>query len=173
MAYCNVTQVELILAQALTSSTPQALTATVDLIRIGNVLDTNQVPETNVEAYIRNADQEIDAAISAIYKTPLKELGSLESTLYSNIEEYNDYIITTTPMSLHVGDSIILTDGTHEERHVIAEIIDDENKIFETVLPIDYEFSAGTRVILISYPDPIPLCSARIAAGNLGQPSKF
>ncbi|MFW6172704.1 MAG: hypothetical protein ACOC5T_03065 [Elusimicrobiota bacterium] len=167
MAYCSVTRVRVILAQALTSSSPESLSQPVDLLKIGNTLDTNQVSISNVEEYIRNADQVIDSSISSLYKTPLIEMGVVESTLYSDIEEYNDYIVTTDPMSLHVGDTIILTDGSHEEKHEIADILDNEYTAFDTVDSIDYEFKAGTRVIVVSYPDPIPLISARIAAGNL------
>ena len=168
MAYSNITQVKLVLAQALTTASPQSLTAPIDLLQIGNTLNTNQVSESNVNGYIRNADHEIDSAISALYRTPLQELGVVESTLYSNIEEYNDYIITATPLSLHIGDTVFLTDGTHEEKHIISEILDElDNNAFDTETAIEYPFIAGTRVIVVSYPDPIPLISARIAAGNL------
>lgn len=168
MPYSTQTLVERILAQALTSATPQDLTQPVDLLRIGNTLDTNQVPENIVDQYIAWADSEIDGSLSSLYITPLSEYADFETTLFSDISPYNDYIVTTDAAPFFVGDSIVLFDGTHEERHIISEIIDPvDRNVFETDEAVGYAFEAGTRVFRVQYPDPIPVTSARFAAAYI------
>jgi hypothetical protein len=175
LPYSNITLVERILAQALTSATPTDLLAPVDLLKIGNTLDTNQVPTDTVLQYIAWADSEIDGGISSIYVTPLAEQSNFETTLFSNIETYsssmhdtNEYIITSDPSPFYLGDTVILSDGTHEEKHIISEIVDPiDSNVFATSEVISFAFAAGTRVLRVGYPSPIPVTSARLAAGNL------
>ena len=169
MGYCNSTHVERILAQALTSSTPDNLSTPVDLLKIGNTLDSNLVTDSIVNQYILWADEDINATMSEMYKTPLCERADFETTLYSDINEYNPYIITTNSCPFYVGDIIILNDGIHEERHIIEDIIDlvDRN-VFQTVNAVNYNFLASnTRVIRVKYPEPITLVSARLSAANI------
>lgn len=168
MAYSNIALVERILAQALTSSTPSDLTAPVDLLKIGNVLDSNQVPTDIVDQYIAWADNEIDGNVSSLYTTPLFEHSNFETTLLSNIDDYNNYIVTSDPSPFYIGDFVIISDGTHEEKHTISAIIDPLDKnVFETSEVIDYAFLAGARVLRVTYPDPISLTSARYAAASV------
>ena len=169
MGYSNQSLVVKILAQSLTYSTPTSLGTPVDLIQIGNTLDTNLVPDTVVDQYIQWADSEIDSALSELYVTPLCEFANFESTLESDIGEYNDYVITTNRCPFYPGDNIILSDGEHEERHVIESIINTtDNNVFTTEDPVQYTFSAiTTRIIRVAYPNPIPLISARKSAANL------
>jgi len=88
--------------------------------------------------------------------------------LLSDINNYNDYIITASPCPFYVGDTLILTSDGYEERHVISEVLGDDNNIFSTVDPIGYEFAAEcTRILRIKYPDPIPLMSTRITAAHV------
>jgi len=168
MGYSNQTLVERILAQALTSATPTDLTTPVDLLRIGNTLDTNQVPTDTVAQYIAFADSEIDSNLSSLYITPLVELADFETSLFSNVSEYNDYIITTEAAPFFVRDSVVITDGTHEERHIISDIVDPiDRNVFETEEAIGYAFQAGARVFRVQYPDPVPVTSARLAAAYI------
>lgn len=165
MGYCTVQDVQNVLAQSLTSATSATLDVPGNLINIGNQLDTNVIPESIVEQYISYVDSEIDAALSVLYKVPLKEIVDLEGTLFSPISEYNIYLVMDESYPLQIGDTIIIVEGVHEERHTIDEIID--NDIFSVSENISYEFSSGARVVRVKYPDPIILISARMAAANV------
>lgn len=168
MGYSNIVQIEKILAQALTSSTPSDLTQAVDLLKIGNTLDTNQVSTDIVDQYIAWADSEINASISSLYTTPLFEHSDFETTLLSNIDDYNNYIVTSDSSPFYIGDAVVISDGTNEERHIISEIIDPlDMNVFATSETINFAFGSGSRVLRISYPLPIPLTSARLAAANI------
>jgi len=96
-------------------------------------------------------------------------LANFETTLLSDIDEYNDYIITSNRCPFYPGDNLILTDGEVEERHIVESVINDiDQNIFTTLTPVIYDFEAKvTRVIRVSYPDPLPLISARMASANI------
>ena len=172
MGYCTQQDIENVIAQSLTSATA----ATTDqfgtlsnLLNVGNTLDTNLVTTDIINSYIQIADREIDATLSELYKTPLNELSNWESSLFSGIDEYNDYIVLEDVAPLSPGDIVILfansDEITHEERHEIDEVI--SVTMFSTVEPIQYYFPAGTRIVRVSYPDPIKFISARWAAANI------
>jgi hypothetical protein len=169
MGYSTIPLIEQIIAQSLTYSTPASIGTPVDLMKIGNVLDVNLVPSQTVEQFIQFADSEIDAQLSEMYVTPLQEFANFETTLYSDIDDYNDYIITTNRAPFYPGDNIILTDGENTERYVIESIVDDVTRnIFMTTTPILVAFKAIiTRIIRVAYPNPIPLISARRAGANI------
>jgi len=167
MGYCTIQDIENIIAQALTSATTNSLDPATpgDLLTIGKSLDTNLVTEAIVNSYILYADTEINATLSALYKVPLEQKIDLETVLYSAIDAYNEYIVLEEPWPLNPGDSVILTDGTVTENHVINEAISPD--VYSTVTPISYHFPIGTRIVRVKYPDPIPLVSARMAAANI------
>jgi len=169
MGYTNITLVERTLANTLTSSSPTNLSQAQDLIRIGNTLDFNVIDESIVNQFIQWADAEINAAVSQLYEVPLCEIADFETTLISDINDYNDYIITPGSCPFYVGDVILLVEKDYEERHIIDEIVnEDENNIFQTVEPISYAFKAAcTRVIRLRFPDPITLMSSRWAAASV------
>ena len=104
--------------------------------------------------------------LSELYDTPLSEMIDIDSTLYSDIDaEYNPYIVFERVFPLSPGDQIIIKQGEHEERHVIDEII--SSTVFSTEEPIQYLFTAGARVVRVTYPNPIRWISARMAGANL------
>ena len=168
MGYCSQTDIENIIAQALTSataSTPGDFGTLSPLINIGNTLDKNLVPDSSVDYYIQMADREVDAALSEMYNTPFCELSNFETVLYSDIYEYNSYIVTEKACPLAVNDQVIIIGDGQEERHIISEVI--SPMIFATEEEIGYFFSADSRVVRVSYPDPIRFISARKAAATL------
>jgi len=169
LGYATSIHVQRILAQALTSSSPSDLATPVDLLKIGNTLDSNLVGEDIVEQYISWADDSINAMLSELYNIPLSEKADFETNLFSNIDEYNAYVITKKNCPFYPGDMLILTDGIHQERTIISSIVDlNDRNVFSLVYPLSYMFSASnTRVIRIKYPEPITLTSARLAAANI------
>lgn len=168
MGYCSENDITKTIAQALTSATANtsdALGTYGNLLNVGNTLDKNLVTSDNVDYYIQLADSEIDAALSMLYKTPFCEKCDFETTLYSSLDEYNSYLVLERYCPLAAGDIIILTDGTHEERHQIDEVID--GKTFSTVSTIQYFFEEDTRILRVTYPPPVRFISARLASANI------
>ena len=141
----------------------------VDLINIGNSLDTNLIKNDIVDQYIVWADEEINSTLSQLYSTPFCEKADFETCLLANIDDYNDLLTTAKACPFSVGDEVVLTDGTNEERHIIDSIVDDiDNNIFETLEPIGFAFDAdSTRVIRVKFPEPITLISSMLAASRI------
>lgn len=168
MPYGNRVLVERILAQTMTSSSPSDLDQPVDLISIGNSIDSGVISDSIVNQYLQWADSEIDSILSGLYTTPLTQQSDYETSLLVDISEYNPYLVTEAGAPLHIGDIIVLNNGFQEEVHTISNIVDElNNNIFETDTTISFSFLSGTRVIRIKYPDPIPLISSRYAAANI------
>jgi hypothetical protein len=168
MGYCTQTDIENVIAQALTSATassPDSFGTLSSLINIGNSLDKNLVPDSSVDYYIQMADREVDASLSELYSTPFCELANFETVLFSDIYEYNPYIVTERACPLAVGDQVIILGSGQEERHVIDEVI--SSMIFSTEDEIGFSFTADSRVVRVSYPDPIRFISARKASATL------
>lgn len=168
MAYCTETDIQRTIAQSLTTATADTTDdfgTFSNLINVGNVLDKNLVTTANIDYYIQLADSEIDATLSELYQTPFVEKCTLETVMFSDIDEYNSYIVLENNTPLAAGDIVILTDGTIEERHQIDEVI--SGSIFSTVTDIQYYFEESTRVLRVAYPSPIRFISARIASANI------
>lgn len=168
MGYCSRTDIENIIAQALTSATassPDSLGTLSTLLKIGNTLDKNLVSNSTVDYYIQMADREIDAVVSQLYSAPFCETSNFETTLFSDIYEYNPYIVTERACPLQVGDQVIIVGGGVNERYEISEVL--SPTIFSTSEDIAFEYPADSRVVRVSFPDPIRFISARKAAATL------
>lgn len=186
MGYSTIAECDLILAQALTSSTPLApSTSRVKLIDIGNTRDTNRVPDATVEYYINLADSQIDGILSQQYFTPFDKCAHgewlLDEDLNAVAEAGTDAggtgtdgsVVTTdsnvievsTACNLIPGDEIILHDDlTGEEEVLIVATIVDQNT-FTTTTDIEGIFLAdsGVRIIRLRFPPPLNQISARYA----------
>jgi len=169
MGYCTRTDIENIIAQALTtatSSTLDGLTGTsVPLTYVGNRFDNDIQDSDIVDDFIRIADSQLDGDLSELYDTPFSEVVDMETTLYSDIDAYNDYIVLEKVFPLSPGDQVILLQGAYEERHVIETVV--SSTVFATEDPIGFFFTSGARVVRVSYPNPIKWISARLASANL------
>lgn len=168
MGYCTKTSIERIIAQAQLTA-PNAGDEPVDLIRLGNTLDENNVPEDVVNQYILWADEMINSVLNQLYNTPICEAADFEAPLFANIDDYNSYIVLEGVCPINIGDTVILTDGTHTERHIIDQILDTIDKnVFQTLESINYNFRANsTRVVRVKYPDPLTLISSMLAASRI------
>lgn len=172
MGYCNRYDIQNIIAQALTSATAsnyQNLDGSIDsqvpLLYVGNTFDKNLVTNSIIDSYIKMADQKIDSSLSQLYKTPLTEKIDLDTTLYSNIDEYNEYIVLDKYFPIITGDTVIVSQNSVQERHIVDQIVSDT--VFSTESIIGYAFETGARVVRVGYPMPIRYISARYAAANL------
>src|SRR5690606_5441776 len=110
MGYSTPSEVDQILAQALTSSRPDSTQQRIQLINVGNTRSSNSIPNTVVEYYISLADSEIDGILSQMYKTPLKECVYGQWELDADINEYSESIEVTTTINLVPGNIIIIRD---------------------------------------------------------------
>jgi len=171
LGYSSIKKVEMIIAQALTTGSPDQVGQPLDLLKIGNVFDTNQVPSSIVEQYIQWADSVIDADLNQLYVTPFCEKVDLETKLLADIDVYNNYIITSNQCPFYPGDIIVMSDTSNNlyDKVVIESIVDgDSRTTFSTNPVLFYNYSASTtRVLRVCYPDPIPLISARLAAASI------
>lgn len=168
MGYSTVNDVDIVLAQALTSARPDT-TDRIPLTDIGGVRDYNRIPNTIVEDYIRFADSQIDGILTQMYYVPLRVCANGQWELEVDINEYNQNVIVTDAMNLVEGDVIRIIDddtGT-QERHQVATIVDEYT--FTTVDAILTFFTATgeVRVVREQFPPPINQISARYAASFL------
>lgn len=168
MGYCSIHDIENIISQALTSATAattDGLNTLVPLLKIGRTFDKNLVSEDIVNSYIKMSDATIDAKFSQMYKVPFSELVDLESTLYSPIDEYNQLIVLAKSVPFNPSDQIILISNGIEERLVVDEIL--SPSVISISGNIENAYPANTRIVRISYPNPIRFISARMSAANI------
>jgi len=168
MGYCTRSDIELVIAQSLTSSTSQSLDglgSLVPLINVGNVFDNNLITNDTTNFYIQLADSEINGILSQLYKTPFCQTSDFETVLFASLDEHNVNIVLEETCPLSVGDTIVLSDGTNQEKHTIDAII--APTMFSVADDIGFDFLADTRVIRVSYPDPIRYVSARLSSATI------
>jgi hypothetical protein len=168
MGYATPTLVKRVIAQSMTTSTPDTLGSRELLVNFGQQFDSNLITDEILNEHIRNADMVINGSLSEMYQTPLKECADLELRLASNIDPYNGDIILSTAQAgiLVPGDTVVITDGLSQETHSVRSIINDYS--IETDDEILYTYMAATaRILRIRYPDPVPLVSARLTSANI------
>lgn len=190
MGYSTLIEVDLVLAQALTSATPVASTTSrVKLIEIGNQRDLNRVPDATVEYYINLADSQIDGVLSQQYFTPFDKCAHGEWLLDedlnpdavastevagTDVDTAGSVVTTTSTNTVEVSTSVNLLPGDEillhnnltgdQEILIVATIVDQYS--FTTTTDIEGTFPADSeiRVIRLRFPPPLNQISARYAA---------
>ncbi len=167
MGYANITEVEMVLGQALTSAMPNSSDQKFNLINVGDTRDVNRISDDLVEFYIMLADSQVDGILSQQYQTPFEKCAHGQWDLDADIDEYNPLVEISDTTNLIELDEMIIRDDANpvkEELHFVSTIID--NNRFTTVSPIITTFIASetTRVLRIAFPRPINQISARLAA---------
>jgi hypothetical protein len=165
MGYATVTEVDQVLAQALTSARPDSTNQKINLINVGETRDPNRIATDIVERYIVFADAEIDAILSEMYEVPLHKCAQGQWPLDADINEYNQIVEVTDSTNLVSGNEIIIRDDSTGEagQYEVETIIDQYS--FTVVGDISMNFSGdNVRVIRIGFPPPIHQASARYAA---------
>ncbi len=165
MPYSNSTQVELTLAQALTSANPSSLTSPVKLATIGTRVSPVTIPPDEFNFFISQADAIINAALSQQYAVPLTERCDLSMRLLNDVSEYTDTISIDNYADLTIGDTLVITDGTNQDRLVVASLESTTSFTVDT-MPVS-SYVTGARILRIKFPDPITFISARLAAANI------
>ncbi len=169
MGYSNTIEVDVFLAQALTSARPDTTGQKIKLINIKQVRDLNRIPNEIVEFFIATADETVDGILSQQYEMPLKKCASGQWDLDADINEYNQIVELSDATNLVPGDEIIIRndDTGIEEIHIVDTLVDQNS--FTTIDPIMTDFNASdeVRVIRIKFPPPISQISARNAASYI------
>lgn len=165
MPYTNSTQIELVLAQALTTANPSNMSTPVKLANLGTVASTFSIPPSEFNYFISQADALINAALKQQYDVPLNEKCDLEMKLINSISEYSDVFDVDNYADLYTGDTLVITDGTNQERLVVLDITSATTFTVQT-MPVN-SYSNGVRILRVKFPEPIPFIAARIAAAHI------
>lgn len=174
MGYCSINDFEKVLAQTLTTASPNPVTIDrpaklADLGKKLNLTDTQgssvgTYSLSDINYYIRQAMSMVDAALSQQYVVPLRTKVQQEQELLADITEYVDDIVLSNASLLIPGDILILHDGVESEEFEVDYV---EGDIVSPVSAISGIYSSDTtRVLLVSYPDPIPYVTARLACAQ-------
>jgi len=168
MGYSTRSQVETILASALTRGTNSDMP--VEIINVGRQVRDTVLPEAFTQ-YIRWADETIDSALSVIYKVPLRRVTKGEFEIFGWNQLTLSMIIEDTTR-FYEGDMVNVSDRTANEKNIITEITTENTLVFLNNFTPTFNLSlippfTDTVVQRVGYPDPVPLISARLAAANL------
>ena len=168
VGYSTVDEVNYIIGNALTQGVadPSFGATPVPLINRGN-LPTTTVKEDIIVQFIKNADTIIDGYLSTIYDIPLKRIVHNEQILIDNALAGANTLKIADTTKLLVGDKILLSDNIGYEYIDVLLVIDRTNVQIKDTVSRNYFVSNGSKTQFLRYPDPIPLVSARLAAGNL------
>jgi hypothetical protein len=167
MGYASTAEIEVFLAQALTTARPNSA-GRIELINIGTYRDENLITDDIMDFFASTGDEQIDGALSQMYETPLKRCVSGQWNLDADIDVYNQVIEINDTAQITRGDMIIIRDDNTgiEELHVVNQVVD-QNRIL-TVDPIENEFSGDeVRIMRLKFPPPVSQISARLAAAYI------
>jgi len=168
IGYSSVDEVNFVIAQALTQGTadPTFGTTPVPLINMGE-LPTTTVQRPVIEQYIKNADTVIDGYLSSIYDIPLHRIVNDEQSLTDNTLTGSNILKLTNTARIMIGDKILLMDTVGSVYVDILLVYDRTTVQLSEAVTRDFTIANGAKVQMLRFPDPIPLISARLAAGNL------
>ena len=164
MGYATIVEVDIVLAQALTSARPDTPGERFKVWEIGHTRDSNRIPDEVVNQYIDFGDSDIDGILSHQYATPLNKVAWGEWKLDADINEYNQQVELEDATNLVVGQDIIIRNNLtgYEENHTIATVVNQFT--VTTLLPIGTFEGDNIVVMRIQFPPPVNSISARLAA---------
>lgn len=166
MGYSTKQEVILALANALSQGNPVGGVGTVSPITsIGKTI-TDTVTDQDIQQYIRWADQNIDAALSSIYRTPLRRVNMGTFQLALDITTGDDQATLVDATRFLEGDIVLVRDDVNSQQMTILAIPNDNVLEFTTPFTTGY-LANDSKVERIRYPDPVPKISARTAAAYL------
>lgn len=194
MGYSSILEVELVLAQALTSGRPQETTTSgrTKIIGIGgisHIRDTNRVPDETVQQYISYADSLIDGVLTQQYFTPFKKCANgqwaldedinaaeVAGTTVAGTDSAGDTIaaspitiVVNDAVNLVPGDEILLIDdllGTQEVA-IVATLVDQYTFTVTSAIEETFLADNDVRVVRSQFPPPLNQISARYAASYI------
>lgn len=183
MGYATRPEVELALANALTSGNPDLTGGPVKITEIGKTISST-VTDDEIAQYIRWADDNIDGAISSIHRIPLRRVNKGTFKLVADAVAGDTDIMVEDANRFTEGDVIVLSQGALSDQNLVIlqstcvpatspapppNFVQppDRRKIC-LWLPLPNSFDMNlARVCKIGFPDPIPKVSAKMAASYL------
>jgi len=168
MAYCTISDLRKVLPKTITLGDDTITTPNV--IQIKGKVDT--LSTATAMYFIDLATQHINGRLETLYFCPLRRIKQIEVLLTQNIAAGGDIVYVPDAMAFNVGNLIRISDGTHTETHFVAEMWTNDVARFgqlklDSVLQFSYTVTAATRVSELIFPNPIPVCCARIACGAI------
>jgi hypothetical protein len=165
MGYSTEYEVFEALANALTRGNPDGSGTRINIVEIGNSL-ADDVPEDQLQQFIRWADENIDADLGGLYQTPFSRVNRGTYMLAADVTALDTFIQVVDNTRFNPGDVILLRDDINSQELTILDI-PTETRI-DLTAPVTNSYVIGTaRVERIKYPDPIPKISARLAAAAI------
>ena len=192
MGYSSLLEVDLILANALTTGRPEQqsgqFTKLIGIGGIGAIRDTNRIPNETVENYISYADSEIDGICSQIYYTPFSKCANGQWLLDEDINVpvvggssgdsagnqttttgTTNTVVVNNSYNLVPGDECVIHDDLTglEEVLFVATLVDQHTFTAENLIEGSYVADGNVRVIRVQFPPPLNQISARLAAAAI------
>ena len=165
MGYATRQEVILALANALSMGNPSTPGTLVDITTIGNKL-SDSVTEAQLNQYLRWGDQQIDAALSSLYRIPVRRINRGTFHLAVDITAGDTNIVVEDATRFTEGDLILIRDDVNSQQVAISNIFDENRIGLASPVIHSYQLLAAT-VESIRYPDPVPFISARLAAATI------
>lgn len=183
MGYATRPEVELALANALTSGNPDLTDGAVLITEIGKKISST-VTDDEIAQYIRWADDNIDGAISSIYRIPLRRVNKGTFKLLADVVPGDTDLMVEDANRFTEGDVIVLQQGAVCDQNLVIlqstcvpatspapppNFVEPPNpRKICLWLPVPSPFDMNlARVNKVGFPDPVPKISAKLAAAYL------
>jgi hypothetical protein len=165
MGYATKQEVIQALANAMTEGNPAGPGVPFPMTSIGHSI-TDTLPDEDIEQYIRWADSNIEAAISSIYVIPLKRVNLGWFQLAMDVTAGATYCILYDTTRFNPGDVVLIRNESTWQELTIDSVPSKSRLNFTGAISSSY-LAVDTKIERISYPDPIPKLSAKLAAAHL------
>lgn len=165
MGYATKQEVTQALANALTEGNPADPGIPFPMTSIGHSI-TDTVPDEELEQYIRWADSNIDAAVSSVYVVPLSRVNLGSFALAMDVTAGDNYCILYDTTRFNPGDVVLIRNDSSWQELTIDDVPSKSRLNFTGPISSSY-LAVDTNIERISYPDPIPKVSAKLAAAHL------
>jgi len=165
MGYATKQEVIQALANALTEGNPAMPGVPMPITSIGHSV-TDTVPDEEFEQYIRWADSNIDAAISSVYVIPLNRVNLGGFQIAMDVTAGAAYCILYDTTRFNPGDVVLIRNASDWQELTISEVPSRSRLNFTGPISASY-LAVDTKIERISYPDPVPKVSAKLAAAHL------
>lgn len=165
MGYCTRQELIQALANALSQGSPTAPGQLVDIINVGNMV-ASTTNDQQIHQYIKWADENIDAYLSSLYKTPFGRINLGSYSIAMDVTAGDTQVILQDATRFTEEDVVLIRDDVNFQQLTIATIPNDNTLTFTGPIINSY-VASNTNIERIRYPDPIPKTSARLAAAYL------
>jgi len=164
MGYSTRQEFEQAIANALTTASPipNSVDNTIPITSIGNTVHST-ISDADVQQYIRWSDENIDAWLRDVYRTPLKRVNRGSYPLAMDVVAGDAFAYLQDTTRFNSGDLVLLRDSSNSQEMTVSTIPSQTRINFTAPVSSSY-LAADTNAERIRYPDPIPKASARLAA---------